>query len=214
MAGREAVFFDLDGTLYDKTGLVRRMICDALLHGRLQEGGSYRPFSCLKLLHLERRTRHSLAGIDTGTIGYDTLFRKMARSCRFSVNQIETWYHEWYMKTMVKELHDHYQSNRSVLAAADKFHREGAKLAVLSDYGCVREKLEALNIHPEMFDALLDSPSLGGYKPAASVFRAACAVLGVNPENCAMVGDRADIDGGCIQIGMEFFPVEQFDGKQ
>lgn len=206
----KVAFFDLDGTLYDKSGLVKRMIRRALLHG-----GPYGPFRCLHLLRLERRTRHSLAGIDTGTIGYDTLFALMSEHCSYSVEEIGKWYDTWYMKAMVEELREHYEPNRKVIAFADTLKKDGYTLAVLSDYGCIEAKLEALGIHPEMFAALLDSPSLGGYKPASSVFRAACGVFAAEPIDCIMVGDRADIDGGCTALGMKFVSVEEIaDGKQ
>lgn len=205
----QAVFFDLDGTLYDKKGLARRIVTDALLRGRLSEDGSWRPFSCLRLLMLERSERRRLAGVDTGTVGYDTLFAAISRRCAFSADAVREWYCGWYMKTMVSELEAHYNIDSEVMRQAEEFKAQGIKLAVLSDYGCVESKLRALGCSPEFFDALLDAPSLGGFKPACCVFRAACQVLGVNPSECEMFGDRPDTDGGCVVVGMKFVHIQR-----
>lgn len=205
----QAVFFDLDGTLYDKKGLARRIVTVALLRGRLSEDGPWRPFSCLRLLMLERSERRKLAGVDTGTVGYDTLFAAISRRCAFSADAVREWYYGWYMKTMVSELEAHYNIDSEVMRQAEEFKAQGIKLAVLSDYGCVESKLRALGCSPEFFDALLDAPSLGGFKPACCVFRAACQVLGVNPSECEMFGDRPDTDGGCVAVGMKFVHIQR-----
>lgn len=205
----QAVFFDLDGTLYNKKGLAKRIVADALLRGRLSEDGSWRPFSCLRLLMLERSERRKLAGLDTGTVGYDTLFKAISQRCAFSVDAVRAWYYGWYMKTMVSELEAHYRLDAEVMRKAEEFKAQGVKLAVLSDYGCVESKLRAIGGSPEFFDALLDAPSLGGFKPAGCVFRAACQVLGVNPAECEMFGDRPDTDGGCVSAGMKFVHIQR-----
>lgn len=205
----QAVFFDLDGTLYNKKGLAKRIVVDALLRGRLSEGGSWRPLSCLRLLMLERSERRRLAGLDIGTVGYDTLFGAVSRRCAFSVDTVREWYYDWYMKTMVAELEAHYNIDGEVMRQAEELKTRGVKLAVLSDYGCIESKLRALGCSPELFDALLDAPSLGGFKPAGCVFRAACQVLGVNPAECEMFGDRPDTDGGCVSVGMKFVHIQR-----
>lgn len=205
----QAVFFDLDGTLYNKKGLAKRIVVDALLRGRLSDGGPWRPISCLRLLMLERSERRKLAGVDTGTVGYDTLFEAISKRCAFSVDAVRTWYDGWYMKTMVSELKAHYRLDAEVMRKAEEFKAQGVKLAVLSDYGCVEPKLRAIGGSPEFFDALLDAPSLGGFKPASGVFRAACQVLGVDPAECEMFGDRPDTDGGCVSVGMKFVHIQR-----
>ena len=197
----QAVLFDLDGTLYDKKGLARRLIFEALRRGRLEAGGPWRPFSCLRLLALERKVRRSLAG---ESADYETLYCGIAGRAGISRERVRAWYDQWYMPAMVGQLEKHYGPRREVVAMAEGYRAKGVKIAVLSDYGCVREKLEALRIHPEMFDALLDAPSLGGFKPSAQVFLAACAYLNADPAQCVMVGDRPDTDGGCSAVGMQY----------
>ena len=209
----QAVFFDLDGTLYDKKGLARRLILEALRRGRLSAGGPWRPLACLRMLALERKARRALAAAarsgaaGSEVSGYDALFGEIARRSGLSRERVRAWYDQWYMPAMVGQLEKHYGPRRDVVAMAERYRAKGVKIAVLSDYGCVREKLEALRIHPEMFDALLDAPSLGGFKPSPAVFLGACKSVDADPTQCVMVGDRPDTDGGCTAIGMEFIRI-------
>ena len=188
----EVVFFDLDGTLYSKRGLSRRLICAALREGR----------RCLRLLALERKVRRLLAG---SKAGFEDLFVGIALRAELPVEAVRTWYNEWYMPAMIAAL-KHYRPDEAVMAKVRMFKATGAKVAILSDYGCVREKFEALGGDPALFDALLDAPSLGGFKPCPDMFRAACASLGADPARCALVGDRPDTDGGCVAVGMTYIP--------
>ena len=187
----EAVFFDLDGTLYDKKGMPAKFIWAALKSG------------CLLLLGKERRTRRRIAA-SKQPASYETLFAEISKGSCYSVDKVRKWYYNWYMPTMISLLEKNCTVDSSVLSMAEDFKSKGAKIAVLSDYGCVREKLVALGAKPEMFDALLDSPSIGGYKPCPDVFLAACAALGADPSRCAVVGDRPETDGGCTALGMKF----------
>ena len=188
----EAVFFDLDGTLYNKRGLSARLIWAALSRGR----------PCLRLLALERKVRRLLAG---SKAGLEDLYAGIALRAKLPVEAVRTWYNEWYMPAMTAALR-HYKPDESVMAKVRMFKAAGVKVAILSDYGCVREKFEALGGDPAIFDALLDAPSLGGFKPCPDVFRAACASLGVDPARSAMLGDRPDTDGGCVSVGMTYIP--------
>lgn len=187
----EAVLFDLDGTLYDKRGMPKRFVWAAIKAG------------CLGLLIRERKARRRIS-ISQQPADYETLFAEIAAGSRYSVERVRTWYVKWYMPTMVGILKNHRTLDKTVIKMAEGFKAKGAKIAILSDYGCVREKLEALGGDPALFDALLDAPSLGGFKPRPDVFRAACASLGVDPSRCAMVGDRPETDGGCTSVGMTF----------
>ncbi len=189
----EVVFFDLDGTLYNKRGLSARLIWAALRQGR----------PCLRLLALERKVRRALAGQKAG---FEDLFEGIALRAKLPVEAVRTWYNEWYMPAMVSALKKHYTLDEKVAGKLRMFKAAGVKVAILSDYGCVLEKFEALGGNPSALDALLDAPSLGGFKPCPDAFRAACASLGADPARCALVGDRRDTDGGCVSVGMTYIP--------
>ena len=81
----------------------------------------------------------------------------------------------------------------------------GNRFTVFSDYGCVREKLEAIGFDPHWADFLFDAPALGGLKPCRDSFAKICTLLEVRPEECWMIGDRRDTDGlGAAAVGMPF----------
>ena len=186
-----AIIFDLDGTLYDKSGLAGHLIRRALLQGRLG------------MLARERRARKELKGKSFGTEAafYEALFARMsARPGRAA-----RWYHGWYLPEMARQLRLHHRLRPWVQPLLEALAGQGIPVAVLSDYGAVREKLEALGLRPEAFRVVTDAPSCGGLKPCAAPFLAVAKALGVPPESCVVVGDRPDTDGaGARAAGMGF----------
>ena len=184
------------------------MVRAALLRGRLRAGGPRKPLRCIRLMALERKVRRQFAGRKASL---DDFFAEIARRAKLAPGAVRAWYYEWFMSEMAYALKSHCSLNAKVLAKAAEFKAQGVKIAILSDYDCVREKFKALGGNPEAFDALLDAPSLGGFKPCPDVFRAACASLGAAPVRCAMLGDRPDTDGGCVSVGMTYMDIRQID---
>ena len=79
-------------------------------------------------------------------------------------------------------------------------------MAVYSDYGCVREKLEALHIDASQFEVLVDAPSLGLLKPSAKAAQRVLEMLNAKPETTLFVGDRDEKDGESARaVGAKFF---------
>ncbi|MFD5324109.1 HAD family hydrolase [Streptomyces sp. NPDC127092] len=63
-------------------------------------------------------------------------------------------------------------------------------------------KLRALGVR-DRFEAVVCAAELGVAKPAAEAFHAACAALGLAPEQVAYVGDQPDIDArGAVEAGL------------
>lgn len=180
-----AVIFDLDGTLYDSTGLHRLVALKEL--SRL---------AFCRLLH-ERRARKELAGKDFGSkIAFEkTFFGKVSRD----------WYFGTYLPDMVSILRERFHPREGLESLLEEIRSAGVKTAVFSDYGFVREKLDALGIDQRLFDGLYDAASLGGLKPCRESFLKVTDSLGVRPEEALMIGDRTDTDGaGALSCGMQF----------
>jgi HAD superfamily hydrolase (TIGR01549 family) len=55
-----------------------------------------------------------------------------------------------------------------------------------------------------LVDAFTHSYEVGAEKPDPRIFVAACAKLGVAPEETLMVGDHAIADGGAVKAGLRF----------
>ena len=109
----EAVFFDLDGTLYDKKRMSAKFIWAAFKSG------------CLLLLWKERRTRRRIAA-SRQPASYETLFAEISKGSCYSVDKVRKWYYNWYMPTMISLLEKNCTVDSSVLSMAEDFKSKGA----------------------------------------------------------------------------------------
>ena len=202
----EVVFFDLDGTLYENRELKWRMPLSAF--------GGPGTLRNLRLMAAERGCRRTIARGPQGLAGYDTLFSLMSSKTGVPAEQVREWFSGWYMPLMVRQIARHCKPREGVVERIETLRREGVRVAILSDYGFIREKLDALGIDPGLFEALLDAPSLGGFKPSPDVFRAACQCLDCAPQDAIMVGDRPDTDGGSEAVGVRFRNIKDIMSKE
>ncbi len=202
----EVVFFDLDGTLYENRELKWRMPLSAF--------GGPGALRNLRLMAAERGCRRTIARGPQGLAGYDTLFSLMSSKTGVPAEQVREWFSGWYMPLMVRQIARHCKPREGVVERIEALRREGVRVAILSDYGFIGEKLDALGIDPGLFEALLDAPSLGGFKPSPDVFRAACQCLDCAPQDAIMVGDRPDTDGGSEAVGVRFRNIKDIMSKE
>jgi FMN phosphatase YigB (HAD superfamily) len=187
---KKAIIFDLDGTLYDKSGLARRLILKQLRRGRLG------------MLKREREVRKELRGghFESEEAFYSAFFARFERP-----ELARRWYFEEYMPDMVAILRKHYRIAPWVETTMPGLRSKGCKIVVFSDYGCVREKLSAIGFNLAWADFVFDAPSLGGLKPCKESFENICREIRLRPSDCLMVGDREDTDGaGARSVGMPF----------
>lgn len=194
----DAVIFDLDGTLYDKRGLVRRII--------IAELGITR----LPILARERLARRKFGGLYFGSeeAFWDNFFLHMGMGKKCLANRCRTWYKTDYMPTMIRTLKQHFQVREWVTPLFEALAANGKKIAIYSDYGEVGFKMMALGMDLTMADVVVSASELGGLKPAPECMKAVIEMLGVPPERCLMVGDRDDNDGGSARaVGAKFMKV-------
>lgn len=199
-----AVIFDLDGTLYDNKRLPIRLVLADIPN--------------MFVLATERKARKALMGIDYGDASrtYDALFAKMAELKKsLTVEKARRWYQDRYMPAQVALLAMYYTPRPCVDELLNTLKDAGIKTLLYTDYGHAKEKLEALNIDPAMFDIIASAPKMGGLKPCKESITRLLEQNGLNPESCLMVGDRDDTDGAAAQsVGMRFYNVkkEGWDG--
>ena len=191
--GVQNVVLDLDGTLYDKTGLARRMV--------------RRLWWCLPLLAAERLARKNMHYIQYASEEefFGAFFRYMSRGHWWGVGVAATWYHTVYMPTMIRLIRRYHHPRPEVMALIEEAKAKGLTLAIYSDYGCVAEKLEALGIDPSQFELMISAPELGALKPSEPCARHVLELLQAKPETTLFVGDRDDKDGASARsVGAKF----------
>ena len=194
----KVVVFDLDGTLYNKNGMVMRMLFSALLEWRM--------------MFVERRTRKKLRGVWMGDKDsfYDMYFREMSNGRLFSAEYARWWYNTRYMPLMVRVIKKYYQPVEWLEPFVSQCKTLGVRIVVLSDYGHTKEKIQALGLDDTMFDWVVSAPELGGLKPACQLLEKVAAKMGILPNQCLVIGDREDTDGELAKsVNTPFYLVEQ-----
>ena len=188
---------DLDGTLYDKTGLARRMV--------------RRLWWCLPLLAAERFARRNAHYVQFASEEefFGFFFATMARGHWWTARMAGTWYHTVYMPAMLRLIKRYFHPRLEVMALIQEAKSRGIKLAIYSDYGCVEEKLEALNIDPGQFDLMVSAPQLGALKPSEPCARRVLEMLNADPATTLFIGDRDDKDGQSARnVGAKYLIIE------
>ncbi|XP_054842439.1 N-acylneuraminate-9-phosphatase [Eublepharis macularius] len=198
LQGIKAVFFDLDNTLIDTAAAGRKaieevikalqsdhhcdereahMICDKVQAKLLKEchDPSKMCITDLRIQHWEEAIQETKGGRAN---------RNLASECYF------LW------KTTRLQHLTLAEETRGMLNDL----RKDVHLLLLTngDTQTQREKIEACACQP-YFDAIVVGGEQKEEKPASSIFLHCCELLGVQPEDCVMVGDSLDTD---IQGGL------------
>ena len=140
------VIFDLDGTLYDKSGLVPRLLMRQL--GHWQD------------ILAERRVRKQMKGCDYGSkeAFYEAFFSLLSNERGKSIETMKAWYQHSYMPAMVEAI-------KSCNHVTNIPKQNGVVRVLYSDYEWIEEKLHAIGLKTTDFDLVISAPALGGLKP-------------------------------------------------
>lgn len=180
----KSVVFDLDGTLYDNKGLPMKLIL----------GDIWNMF----VLGAERKARKAIMGKDFGSeqAVYDALFLEMTKvKNNMTPEKARRWYEEKYMPLQVSVLQLYFQARPLVVELLEALRARNLKVILYSDYGCAAQKLQALGIPSDLFDAIVSAPELGGLKPCRQSMERLMSRLDLQAESMLYVGDREDTDG-------------------
>lgn len=179
----KAVFFDLDGTLYDRDGLV-----DVLLASQYDAFASE-----LCGITREQFLRDARAMDDHGygikETGYCNLVRLWGGQDSLAQRLIG---HFW------EHYDEHCRLTHDVRTTLDELRKRGLKLGVITNGAGLRQrrKISALGLD-DTFDTILVSAEEGVRKPDAEIFRRGLERCAVAASESVFVGDHpvADVQG-------------------
>ena len=177
--------------------MVRRMLCSAPREW--------------KLMLAERKTRKHLRGqwMQNEAAFYQTYFQTMSLFCSKTPEELRVWYFERYMPLMIQVIRRNYKAVEWISQFMEACRIQNIKMVVLSDYGHVAEKLNALNLDTNLFDWIISAPELGGLKPAPQLLEKVRKQMDIDADQCLIIGDRNDTDGELAKIGgTKFFLVQ------
>ncbi len=194
----QAVVFDLDGTFY-KIGLFTKI---AFLFHNIRH---------ISLFSAHRKVMKELRKIDMGSGEkyFETLFCRISGLTGTERMFVKKWYTSDFRKDFIKALSKNCIKNRTIERVASMLKELNFKTAILSDFGFIEERLDALNIDRTLFNILVSGEEEGALKPQTRPLMKISKVLGVLPENTVLIGDRADTDGAVAEnAGMIFIDVK------
>ncbi|MCP4678616.1 MAG: HAD family hydrolase [Deltaproteobacteria bacterium] len=192
------VIFDLDGTLYSLNGRQLRMVMIL-----------WRDLGVLR--HLSgARSWIRTQSFDNKEALFEAFYGELGRRARITPKKAEEWYETRFLDSFVKMLATKAKVRPGLLELLRSLRDDGVKLAVVSDFGRVSERLDALGIPSEAFDVLWAAEDLGVLKPSPKPLKALADKWGVEPGTVIVVGDREDLDAVCARAaGMEFLGVRE-----
>ena len=193
----KGIIFDLDGTLYRMEWFFRPLVFLRLL-----------PHS-LRLLYFQYE-RSKLAGIDFGNRDrlFETLCNRFARRVKISPEALRRWITERFYPAFIATMRLQRSGRPQLVPLLSHLKNKGIKLAVLSDYNAVRERLKELRVPVELFDIIDSCEAAGALKPVARPFAAIAGRWNLPASAILVIGDRDDTDGAAAgAAGMQFLRI-------
>jgi HAD superfamily hydrolase (TIGR01509 family) len=184
----KAVIFDVDGTLYHQTPLRRAMLLRLVRTHLVHPVQGWRT---LRTLSAYRRAQEALRGELSGDVAGDQITMACERtgSDRAAVlGCVERWMEQEPLSLLPGCRH------AGLVEFLHACRARGLRLAALSDYPA-SAKLRALGI-ADLFeiDLCAQVPEVGVFKPHPRGLLVVTERLGLTPDQCLYVGDRADVD--------------------
>ena len=196
------VIFDLDGTLYRPPWFMKLKVT-ALLLGDLRV---LRHVTPAREWLRERR-------FEDGAELVASFHEELGRRAGLGPAEARAWYEERFIAAFMRVLEEDVRARPGLATLLEGLRERGLKTAVLSDYGRVAERVEALRLPVTLFDDLASAEDSGALKPSPRPFLMSAGNLGLEPSQILVVGDRDDMDGqGARAAGMAFLGIGRWSG--
>lgn len=191
------IVFDLDGTLYEPPWFMKLKVT-ALLLGDLAVLRHVNPAR-----EWVRRKQ-----FEDGAALTRAFHGELGRRAGLGSDEAASWYEGRFIAAFLRVLEQDVRARPGLASLLQGLRDRGIKTAVLSDYGRVAERIEALRLPVTLFDDLASAEDAGALKPSPQPFLMSARNLGLDPGRILVVGDRDDMDGqGARAAGMAFLRV-------
>jgi HAD superfamily hydrolase (TIGR01549 family) len=193
----KGIIFDLDGTLYRMRWFLRPILTLDLF-----------PNSLRLPRFLKIRGAFSGLEMDSGDNLMNAICDKLAAKEKCSTTEMKQWIQDKFYPSFVSAMRYFTNSRPAINETLKNIKKCGFKLAVLSDYDKVYERLILLNIDPSLFDTLTSSESSGALKPSARPFLEIAQAWNLPADKILVIGDRDDTDGEAARCAqMQFMQI-------
>lgn len=175
-----AVFFDLDGTLYDRDQLVEKLIQEQFVAFQTELRNVDESWFVRRILDLDDHGHGDKAEV------YRTVAEESGLSSEFSGRLLS---HFWSSYTR------HCEASEDTRLTLQKLRSHGKKLGIITNGRAKwqQQKLESLGI-ASLFDTVLISETEGVRKPDRAIFERALDRCGIAAAEAAFIGDNPEVD--------------------
>lgn len=177
------IIFDLDGTLYTISWL--RLYIALGLMGDIQR---------LRMLFPVRAwLRDKQPFKDEGELKR-TFASELARRAGGTRDTTLEWYENRFMQRFIQVLGKRGMVREGLVPFLELLRSRNVRLAVVSDFGRVAERLDALRIPTGLFDRIVGAEAYGTMKPTPVPYLDIADRWRLTPGEILLVGDRVDSD--------------------
>ncbi len=198
---KKAWLLDLDGTLYKAKPLKWAMAAELALLG----APAVKALRVFRRLHETLREEwHTDPELEFDPSPFHEQIKRAADISGVAHELVRSHVEEWMIQRPSKWMRRFERTE--LITRVVEFRDKGGKTALVSDYPA-EYKIKAMG-YRHLFDTVVssgDHPKVRRLKPAPDPFLIAAEELGVPPEDCLVIGDRDDADGGSARAaGMDF----------
>lgn len=192
------IIFDLDGTLYKLQWFMKPLLTLWML-----------PW--IQRLPVFMRIRNTFAGKEMTNcekLKYAIAEELARKSFCNNADSALNWINNRFYPAFIKSMPLFRGSRPGLIKTLETLKSRHYKLAVLSDFNYVKERLHGLAISPDLFDRLSSAEAEGALKPSPTPFIKIARLWQCQPAEIVVIGDRTDTDGqAAFRAQMQFWKI-------
>jgi len=196
-ANIKGIIFDLDGTLYRMKWFMKPLLTIKVF-----------PYCLMLPRYMSVRKNYAGKEMHSGEKLVYAMAEKLSEKSGSSSEAVLYWINEKFYPAFINIMPLLRGSRPNIINTLKNLKGKGYKIAVLSDFAHVKERLEGLNIPLTVFDNIYSSESEGSLKPCTRLYFTIASSWKIKASEIAVIGDRDDTDGAAaLNSGMFFVKI-------